>query len=415
MVPRMMTPEERLDRYARLAVEVGCNLQPGQDLHVNCEPEHLELARAVAVAAYRAGARWVDVYVSDARVRKAQIEHGPEDQLEWSPPWLVSRLERLANNEGAVLVLVGDPDPDLLADLDQQRVAKARMLELRTRYLELISERRLAWAIVGCPNEGWAEAVFGEPDTDRLWEVVASTVRLDESDPVAAWREHIETLKARAASLNERQFDAIRFRGPGTDLTIGLSPRSRWIAAEAETAWGQTHVPNLPTEEVFTSPDLRRAEGRVRSTLPLVIQGTIVRDLELRFAGGEIVDVTASSGEEVVRKQVETDAGSRHLGEVALVDGDSRVGRTGLTFLNTLFDENATSHIAFGQALPEAVEGGEELSDEERESLGLNDSIVHVDFMVGGPQVKVEGLEEDGTAVPIIQDDAWVLPSGVRA
>ena len=187
------------------------------------------------------------------------------------------------------------------------------------------------------------------------------------------------------------------------------------FAAEAETAWGQTHVPNLPTEEVFTSPDLRRAEGTVRSTLPLVIQGTIVRDLELRFAGGEIVEVKASSGDEVVRKQVETDAGSRRLGEVALVDGGSRVGRTGLTFLNTLFDENATSHIAFGQAIPEAFEGGEELSDDERRELGVNDSTVHVDFMVGGPEVEVEGLDEDGEAVPIISEDAWVLPSGVRA
>jgi aminopeptidase len=406
---QMMTADERLDRYARLAVEVGCNLQPGQDLHVNCEPEHLELARAVTVAAYRAGARYVDVYVADARIRKAFIEHGPEDQLDWSPPWLVSRLEHLAENQGATVLLVGDSEPDLFADLDQQRVAKARMMDLRRRYLEVVAERKVAWTIVGSPNPGWAEAALGEPDVERLWDAVATTVRLDEDDPVAAWRGHIKTLKNRAATLTEHAFDAVRFRGPGTDLTIGLNPRSRWIAAEAETAWGQKHVPNLPTEEVFTSPDLRRAEGTVRSTLPLVLQGTVVRDLELRFANGEIVDVKASSGEEVLRTQVETDDGSRRLGEVALVDGDSRVGRTGLTFMNTLFDENATSHIAFGQALPEAVDGGDELSAEERRELGLNDSTVHVDFMVGGPEVDVEGLEQDGTAVPIIRDNSWVL------
>jgi aminopeptidase len=283
------------------------------------------------------------------------------------------------------------------------------MVDLRKRYLELIAERRVAWAIVGCPNAGWANAVLGEPDVDRLWQAVASTVRLDEPDPVAAWREHIATLKSRAATLNERRFEAVRLQGPGTDLTVGLTNRSRWIAAETETAWGQTHVPNMPTEEVFTTPDLRRADGTVRATMPLVLQGTVVRDLELRFEGGEIVEVRASSGEEVIRKQIETDEGSRRLGELALVDGDSRVGRTGLTFMNTLFDENATTHIAFGQALPEAVEGGDSLSPSELAEIGVNDSTVHVDFMVGGPEVDVEGLDGNGGAVPIIRDDAWVL------
>jgi aminopeptidase len=404
-----MTPEERVDAYARLVVEVGVNLQPGQDLQISCEPEHLELARALTTAAYEAGARWVDVAISDARIRKALIAGGPEESLDWTPPWLLARLDDLAERQGATILITGDAEPDLLADLDQERVAKARMLELRKRTLELIAGRKLAWAIVGCPNAGWAEEVFGEPDVERLWQAVAETVRLDEPDPVAAWRTHIEKMLGRAEVLNEQRFDAIRYTGPGTDLTVGLLPESRWVAAEAETVWGQRHVPNLPTEEVFTAPHRARADGTIRSTLPLVFRGTVVRDLELEFAGGEITRVSASAGEEVIRAQIETEQGGRRLGELALVDGGSRVGRTGLTFLNTLFDENATSHIAFGQAIPECIEGSERMSTEELVELGMNDSTTHVDFMVGGPEVAIEGIEAGGASVPIIRDDEWVL------
>jgi aminopeptidase len=404
-----MTPEERVEAYARLVVEVGVNLQPGQDLQISCEPEHLELARALTIAGYRAGARWVDVAISDARIRKALIADGPEESLDWTPPWLLGRLDDLAERQGATILITGDADPDLFADLDQERVAKARMLDLRKRQLDLIAGRKLAWAIVGCPNPGWAEEVFGEPDVERLWQAVAATVRLDEPDPVAAWRTHIERMLERAELLNERRFDAIRYRGPGTDLTVGLLPRSRWVAAEAETVWGQRHVPNLPTEEVFTAPHRSRAEGRVRSTLPLVFRGTVIRDLELEFANGEITRIGASAGEEVIRAQIETEAGGRRLGELALVDGGSRVGRTGLTFLNTLFDENATSHIAFGQAIPECIEGSDGMSMEELIELGMNDSSTHVDFMVGGPEVDIDGVDAGGTPVPIIRDDRWVL------
>lgn len=404
-----MPPQERLDAYARLLVEVGVNLQPGQDLLIGCEPAHLELARAVARAAYRAGARWVDTYVTDEHQRKALIAEGPEESLDWSPPWLLARLDEAAERHAATLRIVGDAEPELFADLDQERVAKAEMRAYRRRSLELVAERKLAWCIAAAPNPGWAEAVLGEPDVERLWDAIAQAVRLDEPDPVAAWRAHIDRLRDRARTLNERRFDALRFVGGGTRLTIGLLDRSRWVSAGAETAWGQPHVPNIPTEEVFTTPDRNRVEGVVRSTLPLALQGNVIRELELRFAEGRIVDVKASNAEEVLRAQVERDEGSHRLGEVALVDGDSRVGRTGLTFLNTLFDENAASHLAFGQAIPDAVEGGSELTAEERVAAGVNDSSVHVDFMVGGPDVDVVGVERGGAEVPIIRGGAWLL------
>ena len=406
-----MTPAERLERYARLAVEVGSNVGEGQIVWVSALPEHAELARAVARIAYERGARYVDVDYTDQHVRRARIEHAPEDSLGWSPPWMLARIDHLAEVHGALIHIVGDPEPELLADLDGTRVGKTRAKEVAERYLKAANQRLINWAIVAYPNEGWARTVFGEPDVERLWDAVGSATRLEEPDPVAAWREHIDKLVERATVLNERAFDSIRFRGPGTDLSVGLIPGATWCTALEETVDGRRHVVNMPTEEVFTSPDRRRTEGRVRSTKPLALAGTIVRDLEVRFEGGRAVEVNASSGAELIREQLRQDENASLLGEVALVDGDSRVGRSGLVFLNTLFDENASCHIAYGAGILDAIPGGETKSDEELAELGFNASTIHTDFMIGGPEIEVDGVEAGGATVPILRGDEWLLRS----
>lgn len=403
----MSSTEERLRRYADLAVRVGVNVQPGQVVAVNGLIEHAPLARAIANAAYEAGARYVDVYYVDQHVRREHIRQAHDDALGFSPPWLVERYRNLGETGGALCAITGNPEPELYADLDGERVGKARMREVAEESLKL-SDGLCNWAIVAYPNEGWARTVFGEPDVERLWDAVSTAVRLDEPDPVAAWREHIARLTHRAEGLNERRFDELRYRGPGTDLRIGLHPEGIWHAALDETR-GIQHVSNMPTEEVFSTPDARRVEGTVRSTLPLQIQGNIVRDLEIRFEHGRAVDVRASSGEEVMRTHIAADDGAARLGEVALVDRESRVGRTGIVFYDTLFDENASSHIALGTSIVQCVPWAGELDPDERYERGVNHSSIHTDFMIGSDELEIDGVTTAGEHVPLLRGGVWQL------
>jgi aminopeptidase len=399
----MNEPAERLTRMAELTVRVGVDVQPGQLVVVLAQVENASLVREIARAAYRAGASFVGSRYTDQHLTRALIELGPEASLSASTPWDVTMLKTLTAERGAYIQVSGDPEPDLLADLDGNRVGRARPHDFVVEWGRMVNQRLVSWTIVPAPNAGWARQVFGKPDVDALWSAVEKAVRLDRADPVAEWRARLDRLDRIASALTERRFETLRYRGPGTDLIVGLLPSGRWASGNFQTVFGHRHVPNLPTEEVFTSPDRRRADGKLRSTRPVQVGGTLVRDLQLEFRDGRIVEVRASSGADVVRGQVAIDEGAARLGEVSLVDGSSEVGKLGLTFYNTLFDENATCHIAYGDGFAFCVE------DEADREAGLNDSSVHTDFMVGGPEVEIDGREPGGAWFPILHGDEFQI------
>jgi aminopeptidase len=402
---------DRLDRYAELVVRVGLNVQPGQVVRVSADLSHAPVARAVVEHAYLAGASRVSVDFSDDQVRRSTFQHAPMETLTTHEPWQLERLRGWGRDGAALLTLTGNPDPHVFDDIDGARLAAVPM-ELARESRTLTLRGGVSWCVVAAPNPGWATQVFGEPDEERLWEAVSIAMRLDEPDVVEAWREHRSRLQQRSAALEQLDLDEVRYHGGATDLTVGIIPGARWVSGSLTTRTGVEFMPNLPTEEVFTSPDRRRADGTIALTRPLVMPGAgvLVEDLVVHFEAGRITDVSASTGEDAVRAELDTDAGARSLGEVALVDGASRVRAAGVVFHDTLYDENAGCHVAWGQSFPFALADGLELTGEELFERGLNTSNVHTDVVVGGPGVHVEGRTRDGSVVPIITDDAWVLP-----
>jgi aminopeptidase len=395
-----------LARFAELAVDFGANVQPGQIVSLGGAPGKERLVRAIAERAYVKGAKFVDLTWFDPWIKRARIQHAADDTLEFVPPWYGERILALGRERSAAITLSGPVAPGLLEDLDPVRAGRDRLPAVRETG-EVVSRRELNWTILPGPTPEWAKLVHPdlEPDAalERLERDLLHVLRLDTDDPVAAWRERADTLTGVAKRLTERSFDALHYSGPGTDLTVGLLPGTSWMAARFETADGIPHMPNLPTEEVFTSPDPSRVDGHVTATKPLVlVDGTVVRDLRVRFEQGRAVELDASTAVETMRTIVARDDGAARLGEVALVDRDGRIGALDTVFYDTLLDENAASHLALGRAFPF-------LAADEDAAARMNESDIHIDFMIGSPELTVTGITADGDRVPVLVDGSWQI------
>ena len=407
-----MTFEESLRKYADVVVRVGVGLRAGQRLMVRAPVEAAPFVRETVTAAYRAGARLVEVLWSDDAVDLARFALAPRDSFDELPTAIPDALLKGGERGDAVLSVYA-ADPKLLEGQDSTLVS--RVERARSAYVlpfsRKISGKELNWCVVACAIPSWAARVFpaaGDGAVARLWEEIFRTCRVDRPDPVRAWEEHVADLARRRAFLEQKQYAALRFRGPGTDLTVGLPGRHVWMGGRSET--GATKIPfvaNLPTEEVFTTPHRERVDGVVRATKPLGYTGSLIEDFELRFEKGRAVGVKAARNEAVLRKLVETDDGAARLGEVALVPHGSPISASGILFYNTLFDENASCHVALGRSYRVCVAGGDAMSDEEFARAGGNESLVHVDFMIGSGEMDVDGLAKDGRSEPVMRAGEW--------
>jgi aminopeptidase len=391
-----------LDRLADLLVGFGANLQPGQILGVTAYLGMEEAARAVARKAYQRGAKYVDVFWWDHHVKRQRLELADERTLDFVPPWIEQRLDWLASERAARVTLTGT-SAAVFDGIDPARTGRD-LLPYVSAVPRVVNDRSTNWTAGPCPNPAWAQRVHPElePDEalDRLWDEIVHVLRLDSDDPVEAWRERMRTIVASADRLTERRFDSLHLQGPGTDLTIGLLPSSKWLGADFTTADGLTHYPNLPTEEVFTTPDPERVDGHVSATMPLELYGAFMDGIRIEFEGGRAVKIDADTGADALRAACARDDGASRLGEIALVDKEGRIGPLGTVFYETLLDENAASHIALGNAYTFPVE-------DEADRARVNVSALHIDFMIGSNQVDVDGLTREGDRVPVLRGGSW--------
>jgi aminopeptidase len=399
--------ENLLDRYAELITGFGANVQPDQVVAVEGPLEAAPLVRRIARGAYERGARYVDVLYFDAQVKRIRIEASPDEALDWVPPWLGQRLLDLGELDAARVVLTPFVPPGALEGLDPERAGRDRLPTVPELF-KVVDDRSVAWTVSPFVTKAWAQLVFPELDpaaaVEALWRDVIHVCRLDEPDPVAAWEHRIDEIWQVASRLDELELDALHFVGPGTDLTVGLLPSSRFAreGGSSTTRTGIRHVPNLPTEELYTTPDPECTHGYVASTKPLDVGGAVVRGLRVRFDGGRAVEIDADANAEALRRRCATDEGAARLGEVALVDGKSRIGRLGRTFFNTLLDENAASHLALGDAYASPIADPADLPR-------INESQIHVDFMVGSDDVTVSGVTRGGDELPLLVGGAWQI------
>jgi aminopeptidase len=408
-----LTFEEKLDRLAEVAVKVGLGLKAGQELIMSAPIEALPLVRRITEHAYKAGALLVTTFYSDDPSVLARYEYGADASFDYAPKWLHDGIAE-GFRSGAARLAIAGANPALLAKQDPAKVARANVAASKAGKpaMELITRHEINWTIVACATPEWAKLVFpGELEhiaVAKLWEAIFVSSRIAVDDPVAEWQAHGARLKKRMEMLNAKRYSALHFKGPGTDLTVGLADDHLWAGGGTTAGNGVYCQPNIPTEECFTTPHKDRVNGTVRASKPLSHQGTLIENIAVRFEGGKIVEAMATAGEDVLNRLISTDDGARRLGEVALVPHSSPIAQSGVLFWNTLFDENAASHIALGQAYSTCLIGGEKMDAEKLAELGANASLIHVDWMIGSGEMDVDGVAADGSAEPLMRKGEWV-------